>query len=294
MVLTQDDRGEYSLPNGASLRGQTTVQETSASQPNSWQDGTYHDLLDREEGKLDEAFGNMMPDELPGAVVAAAEVWLDDAYDNITLAQACMAARREQEEERIATLREHPELPDGETSADKARGLWILRALQQTLYVSHIAWEICDDSTKANWSAWSYREYRRLLDEETMTVCRIYAEVELADLPVLEGKEAKGWLTSAHQDAKHAREHNGGHIKKKEELRALLYPGMKSSSLRSQRSIAQCRVFLRPRVLAKSPRSKLKVRQTEPGAGEQDTRGGNRVSWQQARRGELHEAPRQE
>ncbi len=40
---------------------------------------TYHDLLHREEQRLDEAFGGMMPDELPGAVVAVAEVWLDDA-----------------------------------------------------------------------------------------------------------------------------------------------------------------------------------------------------------------------
>ncbi len=47
----------------------------------------------------------------------------------------------------------------------------------------------------------SRREYRRLLDEEMMAVCRIYAEVELADLPVREGKEARGWLTSAHMDA---------------------------------------------------------------------------------------------
>ncbi len=69
----------------------------------------------------------MMPDELPGAVVAVAEVWLDDAYDNITL-----AVRRELEEERIATLGEHPEPPDGETSAEKARRLWIPRAFQQT------------------------------------------------------------------------------------------------------------------------------------------------------------------
>ncbi len=164
--------------------------------------GTYHDLLDREERRFDEAFGSMMPDELPGAVVAAAEVWLDDAYDNITLAQACMAARRQQKheqgEEQIATLGEHPEPPDGEPSAEKARRLWIPRALQQTSYVSRMAREICDDSTKANWNTWSYREYRRLLGEETMAVCRIYAEVELADLPVREGKEAKGWLTSAH------------------------------------------------------------------------------------------------
>jgi hypothetical protein len=94
--------------------------------------------------------------------------------------------------------------------------------------------EVCDDSTKANWSIWSYREFRRLLDEEMMTVCRIYAEVELADLPVRQGKEAKGWLTSAHMDADCTRGHIGGHIKKKEELRALLYPGMESSSLRSQ------------------------------------------------------------
>jgi hypothetical protein len=56
---------------------------------------TYHDLLDREERRLDEAFGGMMPDELPGAVVAVAEVWLDHAYDNFTLAQACLTARRQ-------------------------------------------------------------------------------------------------------------------------------------------------------------------------------------------------------
>jgi hypothetical protein len=119
--------------------------------------GTYHDLLDREEGRLAEAFGNIMLDELPGAVVAAAEVWLDDTYDNITLAQACMTARREREEERLAAPEAHPEPPDGETSVEKARRLWILRALQQTSYVSHMAREICDDSTKADWTPWTYR-----------------------------------------------------------------------------------------------------------------------------------------
>ena len=36
--------------------------------------GRYHDLLDREERRLDEALGGMMPDELPGAVVAVVEV----------------------------------------------------------------------------------------------------------------------------------------------------------------------------------------------------------------------------
>ncbi len=56
---------------------------------------TYHDLLDREERRLDEAFGGMMPDELQGAVVAVAEVWLDYAYDNITMAQACLEVRRQ-------------------------------------------------------------------------------------------------------------------------------------------------------------------------------------------------------
>jgi hypothetical protein len=45
--------------------------------------GTYHDLLDREERRLEEAFRNIMPDELPGPMVAAAEVWLEDACDNV-------------------------------------------------------------------------------------------------------------------------------------------------------------------------------------------------------------------
>ncbi len=167
----------------------------------SWnpQEGsTYHDLLHREEQRLDEAFGGMMPDELPGAVVAVAEVWLDHAYDNFTLAQACLTARRQQEQDQGAALEEHPEPPDGEISAEKARRLWILRALQQTSYVSHMAQEIEDNSTKTGWNIWSYKHYRGLLDEEMMEACRIYAEVELADLPVSKGKEAKGWLTSVH------------------------------------------------------------------------------------------------
>ncbi len=229
----------------------------------------------------------MMPDELPGAVVAVAEVWLDDAYDNITLAQACLAVRREQEEKRIATLGEHPEPPDGETSTEKAQRLWIPRALQQTSYVSRMAQEICDDSTKANWGTWAYREYRRLLDEETMAVCRIYAEVELADLPVREGKEARGWLTSAHQDAERAREHIGEHIRKREGLRALLYPDMEDSSPRSQRRRARGVAFLeakganaKPRKQAKEAAARARLqasRATEaPGgsqlAGEADTK----------------------
>jgi hypothetical protein len=90
-----------------------------------------------------------------------------------------MTARREQEEERLATLREHLEAPSGETSADKAQRLWILRALQQTSCVSHMAREICDDATKAEWTHQTYREYRRLLDEEMMAVCKIYTEVKL-------------------------------------------------------------------------------------------------------------------
>ncbi len=113
------------------------------------------------------------------------------------------------------------------------------------LYVSRMAQEICDDSTKANWGTWSYREYRRLLDEETMAVCRTYAEVELADLPVRKDKEAKGWLTSAHQDAERAREHIGEHIRRREGLRALLYPDIEDSSPRSQRRRARGMAFLR-------------------------------------------------
>jgi hypothetical protein len=77
-----------------------------------------------------------------------------------------------------------------------------------------------------------------------MAVCRIYAEVELADLPVREGKEAKGWLTSVHMEAECAQEHIGVPIKKQEELRALLYTDMKSSSPRSQRRRAQGTAFL--------------------------------------------------
>ena len=73
----------------------------------------------------------------------------------------------------------------------------------------HGAGDIDDNSTKTEWSVWSYKNYRRLLDEEMMEACRIYAEVELADLPVSEGKKAKGWLTSAHQETERAREHIG-------------------------------------------------------------------------------------
>ncbi len=64
-------------------------------------------------------------------------------------------------------------------------------------------------------------------------------EVELADLPVSKGKEAKGWLTSAHQEAERAREHIGERIKGIKVLRALLYPATESSSLRSQQRRAR-------------------------------------------------------
>jgi hypothetical protein len=112
------------------------------------------------------------------------------------------------------------ELPDGETPTNKARGLWILRALQQTSFVSHMAWEICDNSGKATWSVCSYPEYRRLLDEAPMGVCQPYMETKLMNLPVGEGKEARGWLTSAHEDAECAREYIVSFIGRLEELRA--------------------------------------------------------------------------
>jgi hypothetical protein len=98
-----------------------------------------------------------------------------------------------------------------------------------------MAREVCDDSSKASWGIWAYREYRRLLDGELMAVCRIYAEVKLADLPVRERKEAQGWLTSAYQEAKRAREHMGERIKGIEVLRALPCPATEGSPLRSPR-----------------------------------------------------------
>jgi hypothetical protein len=95
-----------------------------------------------------------------------------------------------------------------------------------------MAQEIDDNSTKTGWSIWSYKHYRRLLDEEMMETCRIYAEVELADLPVSKGKEAKGWLTSAHQEAERAQEHIGERIKGMKVLQALLYPAPEGLSFR--------------------------------------------------------------
>jgi hypothetical protein len=216
--------------------------------------GTHHGLLDREEQRLDETFGSVSPDELPGAVVAVAVAWLDDAYDNIALAQTCLAGRSQHEEEQIAALGKHPEPPDGETSAEKTRRLWIARALQQTSYVSHMAQEIDDNSTKTGWSIWSYKHYRRLLDEEMMEVCRIYAEVELADLPVSKGKEAKGWLTSAHQEAERAREHIGERIKGINVLQALLYPAPEGSSLRCQQNRARGRALRKALGAGQEPR----------------------------------------
>jgi hypothetical protein len=62
-----------------------------------------------------------------------------------------------------------------------------------------MAQEGCDDSTKADWASWAYHEYRRLLDEEMMAVCRTYAEGRPADLSVHEGREAQKWLTGAHR-----------------------------------------------------------------------------------------------
>jgi hypothetical protein len=186
--------------------------------------GAYHDLLDREERRLEEAFGNIMPDELPDPMVAVAEVWLEDARDNVTMAQTWMAARRYKKEERLAAPKGPPEPPDGGTPAEATHRLWAQRALQQTSYVSHMAREICDDSTKADWTVWAYHEYRRLLDIETMAVCQIYAEVKLADLPVREGKEAREWLTGMHREVECAREHIGTRIRDAGERGELPYP----------------------------------------------------------------------
>ena len=102
-----------------------------------------------------------------------------------------------------------------------------------------MAQEITDDSTKAGWSIWSYEHYRRLLEKEVVEACRVYAEVELSDLPMSKGEEAKVWLTSAHQEAERAREHIGKRIKELKVLQALLCPATGGSSLRSQQRRAR-------------------------------------------------------
>jgi hypothetical protein len=98
-------------------------------------------------------------------------------------------------------LEGHSEPLKGEAPTERVRPLWILKALQQTLCVSHMVREICDDSRKDNWSVCSYQKYKSLLDEGAMTVCQTYAETKLVELPIREGKEARGWLTSPHEDA---------------------------------------------------------------------------------------------
>ena len=78
------------------------------------------------------------------------------------------------------------------------------RAFLQTTFTSRMAQEACSDSTE---TAWTYHENRRLLDDEMMAVCRIYAEVGWADLPAHEGERAQKWLMSTHKNVERAREH---------------------------------------------------------------------------------------
>jgi hypothetical protein len=78
------------------------------------------------------------------------------------------------------------------------------RAFLQTTFTSRMAQEACSDSTE---TTWTYHEHRRLLDDEMMAVCRIYAEVEWTDLPAHEGERARKWLMSTCKDIERAREH---------------------------------------------------------------------------------------
>jgi hypothetical protein len=61
-----------------------------------------------------------------------------------------------------------------EGAAEKSeREKWAWKSLQQAAYVSHLALEVHDDATKTEWNTRCYREYRRLLDEESMQLCDI-------------------------------------------------------------------------------------------------------------------------
>jgi hypothetical protein len=84
------------------------------------------------------------------------------------------------------------------------------RAFLQATFASRMAQETGSNSTE---TAWTYHERRRLLDDEMMAVCRIYAEVELADLPVREGERAQKWLTITHRNIERAHEHIGVRIR---------------------------------------------------------------------------------
>jgi hypothetical protein len=78
------------------------------------------------------------------------------------------------------------------------------RAFLQTTFASRMAQEACNNSTE---TAWTYHEHRRLLDDEMMAVCRIYAEVEWTDLLAHEGEKAQKWLMITHKNIERAREH---------------------------------------------------------------------------------------
>ncbi len=142
---------------------------------------------------------------------AAAEKFIDDLVRD---AIRDLADAKVPEEKRAAALGKHPEPPDGEVSVEKARSLWIQRALQQTSYVSHMTKEMDDYSVETEWGLWSYERYRRMLDAEMTEVCRIYAEIELTDLPGSKGEEAQEWLTDAHGNVKREHERINMHIRR--------------------------------------------------------------------------------
>ncbi|MFN9910848.1 MAG: hypothetical protein ACK56F_32875, partial [bacterium] len=78
------------------------------------------------------------------------------------------------------------------------------RAFLQTTFTSRMVQEACSDSTE---TAWTHHEHRRLLDDEAMAVCRVYAEAGWADLPAHERERAQKWLMSTHKNIERAREH---------------------------------------------------------------------------------------
>ena len=97
---------------------------------------------------------------------------------------------------------------------EEVHRLWAQRALRQTSYVSHMAKEMDDNSTETEWGIWSYERYKRMLDAEMAEACRIYAEIELTDLPVSKGKEAQKWLTDVHGNVKREHERIDMHIRR--------------------------------------------------------------------------------
>ncbi len=91
---------------------------------------------------------------------------------------------------------------------------WMQQILRQATKVLCLTEEVCDTATKKEWQPCAYNIHRWQMEQEVGHLCAHFGGPDEDEVRVRAQRQARAWLTRAHEGVERAREHIGSHLRK--------------------------------------------------------------------------------